>query len=67
MAGIALRGRPDVNLGRHRGLTGDISGDGHVNVADLLILAGSWAKNTGQPDLSPACDLNSAFTSSQSH
>ena len=41
---------------------GDIDGDGYVNVADLLVLAGSWATATGQPGYSPACDLDNNGT-----
>ena len=37
----------------------DINGDGHVDVTDLLRLAGSWGKASGQVGFDPACDLNS--------
>ena len=26
-----------------------VNGDGHVDMSDLLIYAGSWARNMGQP------------------
>ena len=45
------------NTGLH--MPGDINGDWHVDVIDLLCLAGSWAKSTGQPGFDPRCDLNS--------
>ena len=59
---------PQVTVGKSKNrisitvpaaLVGDINGDGHVDVVDLLILAGSWATQTGQPGFDPACDLNS--------
>lgn len=37
---------------------GDITGDGHVNVVDLLTLAGSWGKGVDQAGFVPASDLN---------
>lgn len=37
---------------------GDVNRDGHVDVADLLLLAGSWAKTTGQAGFNATCDLN---------
>ncbi len=38
---------------------GDIDGDGHVNVVDLLYLADSWGVCLGDASFNPACDLNS--------
>ena len=40
------------------GLTGDINADAHVDVVDLLSLAGSWARSAGDPGFDSACDLN---------
>ena len=40
-------------------IAGDITGDGHVDVVDLLTLADSWGKNLGQRGYDPKCDLNS--------
>ena len=40
-------------------LPGDISGDGHVDLLDLLYMAGAWATVTGDPNYNAACDLNS--------
>jgi hypothetical protein len=37
---------------------GDITRDGHVDAADLLVLADSWGKRPGQYGYDPACDLN---------
>lgn len=37
---------------------GDINGDGHVNVIDLLTLADSWSLSVGHAGFLPACDLN---------
>jgi hypothetical protein len=37
---------------------GDADGDGHADVADLLILAGCWGKKFGQPAYDPRCDFN---------
>jgi unsaturated chondroitin disaccharide hydrolase len=41
------------------GSSGDINGDGYVDVFDLLILAASWGKTTGDPAFDSRCDLNS--------
>ncbi len=37
---------------------GDINRDGHVDVIDLLYMADSWAKTTGQAGFSAICDLD---------
>jgi hypothetical protein len=39
-------------------LVGDINGDGHVDAADVLMLAGSFGKHVGDPGCDPRCDLN---------
>ena len=39
-------------------IVGDLDQDGHVDVTDLLILAGSWAKTTGEAGFNAAYDLN---------
>jgi sulfatase modifying factor 1 len=41
---------------------GDINTDGRVDVTDRLLLAGSWAKSTGQPGFDLRCDLNNDGT-----
>jgi hypothetical protein len=38
--------------------TGDANGDEHVDVSDLLRLAGSWGKSLGQAGFDPACDFS---------
>jgi hypothetical protein len=38
-------------------LTGDINGDGVVNLADLLILAAAFGSVPGDTNWNPACDL----------
>ena len=38
--------------------TGDITGDGWVDVVDLLTLADSWDKVRGETGFDPYCDLN---------
>jgi hypothetical protein len=40
------------------GLTGDINGDGVVNLADLLILAAAFGSEPGDTNWNPACDFN---------
>jgi len=40
------------------GRPGDVNGDGHVDVGDLLILVHSWATSTGQSGFDPRCDFN---------
>jgi hypothetical protein len=40
-------------------LVGDINIDGHVDAADLMLLAGAFGTATGDPNYSAACDLNS--------
>ena len=37
---------------------GDLNGDDHVDVLDLLIFANSWAKASSQNGYNPACDFN---------
>ena len=52
---------PIVDIGAYEydpGLVGDISGDGHVDIVDLLYLAGAWGSTTGGATYSAACDLN---------
>jgi len=44
------------------GLAGDVNVDEHVDVSDLLILARSWSRSTGQNGFDPACDLNNDNT-----
>lgn len=39
-------------------ITGDLDGDGHVDVIDLLIFADSWGTVSGEPTYSLACDFN---------
>jgi sugar lactone lactonase YvrE len=39
-------------------LAGDIDGDGHVDVADLLMLVNSWGKAAGQTGFDARCDLD---------
>ncbi len=40
------------------GVPGDVNLDGHIDVADVLILVGSWAKSVGQPGYNPAANIN---------
>jgi hypothetical protein len=58
-------GSDEVTLLNNAGLVvvavsvrGDLDLNGHVDVADLLILAGSFGKHVGDPDCDPGCDLN---------
>ncbi len=39
-------------------LLGDVDGDGHVDVVDLLYLADSWGKVAGETGFNPLCDFN---------
>ena len=39
-------------------LVGDVSGDGHVDVIDLLFVAGSWGLTRGTTGFNPACDFD---------
>ena len=39
-------------------LVGDINADGHVDLTDLLLLAGSWGALVGSPAYNPAADFN---------
>lgn len=36
----------------------DITGDGHVDLLDLLAMAGSWAKASSDPGFDDRCDFN---------
>ena len=47
---------PDI--GADEILLGDINRDGHVDTLDLVILANSWGKSTGQSGFNSLCDLN---------
>jgi hypothetical protein len=47
---------PDVGADEY--VAADLTGDGHVDVADLLILVNSWGKLLGQPGYNAAADLN---------
>jgi hypothetical protein len=38
--------------------TGDVDGDGHVDVVDLLWLVDAWGAQGPSPTWNPACDLN---------
>ena len=40
------------------GLAGDASGDGHVDVTDLLAVAAAWGKNLGDVGYDSLCDFN---------
>ncbi len=40
-------------------LVGDINGDGHVDVIDLLIFIAAFGTTTGNANYNPACDFNS--------
>ncbi len=40
-------------------VAGDIDGDGHVDVTDLLTLASSWGYSLGDRGYDPKCDFNS--------
>ena len=37
---------------------GDVNADGAVDVFDLLAMAGSWGKHTGEEEYDPACDFD---------
>ena len=39
-------------------LVGDINVDGHVDMSDLLLFAGSWGAVVGNPAYDPAADFN---------
>jgi hypothetical protein len=51
---------PDVGADEY--VAADITGDGHVDIADLLILAGTFGKSSGQPGYNGAADLNASST-----
>ena len=37
---------------------GDVNGDSHVDVLDLLFLSGNWGKSSGDAAFDVRCDLN---------
>ena len=37
---------------------GDINGDGHVDIADLFLVTGTWGSRNGEPGFNAACDFN---------
>lgn len=47
---------PVVDIGAYEYLCGDATGDGHVDVLDLLRFAGSWGSTTGGSAYNAACD-----------
>ena len=48
----------DVTVTVAAKLAGDVNGDGHVNVTDVLYLAASWGKCQGDAAYDVRCDLN---------
>jgi hypothetical protein len=52
-----IHGRVDIGADEWT-WPGDINGDGHVDVSDLLLLALSWGKTRGAVGYNPRCDLN---------
>ncbi len=49
---------PIVDIGAYEYHPGDADGDGHVDVVDLLITAGSFGVGSGDPDFDPRADFN---------
>jgi hypothetical protein len=47
---------PDV--GADEFVAADLTGDGHVDISDLMLLAGSWGRTVGQLGYNAAADLN---------
>jgi hypothetical protein len=43
-------------------LTGDVNGDGRIDILDAIALSNSFLKSTGQPGFNPAADINSDGT-----
>jgi hypothetical protein len=39
-------------------VVGDVNGDTHVDVSDLLFVAAAWGAPLGDPDYNPLCDFN---------
>ena len=37
---------------------GDVNGDGHCDMSDLLLMAGTWGLSKGAPSYDQRCDLN---------
>ena len=50
---------PIVDIGAYEYHCGDVSGDGHVDVMDLLDLAGAWGTAAGDSAYNATCDFNS--------
>ncbi len=46
------------DIGPYEVLVGDVTADGHVDDADLLIFAGSWAKSVGDGGYNASCNFN---------
>ena len=46
-------------MGAYEYHCGDVSGDGHVDVVDVLSLAGAWGTAAGGSAYNAACDFNS--------
>jgi hypothetical protein len=39
-------------------ITGDINGDGRVDILDAISLSNSFLRSQGEPDFNPAADIN---------
>ena len=48
----------DGYIESHIAIPGDVDGNGHVDIYDLIIWAGAFGTFAGEPDFNPAADLN---------
>jgi hypothetical protein len=46
------------DIGPYEVLVGDVTADGYVDAADLLVFAAGWGKSTGDGGFNPSCDFN---------
>jgi hypothetical protein len=55
---LALAITMTFNVASVRAVTGDLNGDGHVNILDIAVAAGAFGTRTGDPTFNPDADVN---------
>lgn len=55
---LALAITMAFNVASVRAVTGDLNGDGHVNILDVAVAAGAFGTRTGDPTFNLDADVN---------
>ena len=56
---LALAIMMAFNVAGVRAITGDVNGDGFVDIEDIAAAAGAFGTHTGDPTYNPDADINS--------